>query len=61
MYSYIELRLALRSATAAKSMAMSGPTAGNPLDVCVAVVAICTRNAMKRQILNLHQAIAIAP
>jgi hypothetical protein len=38
---YKELRLALHSTTTAITVAMSGPTASNPLDVCRVVVATC--------------------
>jgi hypothetical protein len=34
------LRLALRNATTAKTLAMSGPTASNSLDVCGSLVAL---------------------
>jgi hypothetical protein len=49
-YSYTELRLAFRSVTSAKMLAISGPTASNPTDVCGAVVATYIWNALKRQI-----------
>jgi hypothetical protein len=39
---------------------MSGPPSSNPLDVCDAVVATCTGNALKRQIQNLRRAAAVA-
>jgi hypothetical protein len=58
-WSYTELRLALRNAIA-KTLAMPGPTASNPLDVCVAVVATCIGNALERQIQNLRRAASIA-
>jgi hypothetical protein len=38
---------------------MSGPTTGNPLGVCGAVVATCIGKAMKRRIQNLSRAAAI--
>jgi hypothetical protein len=41
------VRLALHSATTAKTSVMSGSTASNPLDVCRAVVARCIENALK--------------
>jgi hypothetical protein len=43
-----ERKLALRSAATGKTLAMSGPTASNPLHVCGAVVATCTGDALKR-------------
>jgi hypothetical protein len=46
----IELGLALRIVTTAKTLAISGPTASNLLDVCGAVVATCIQNALKKQI-----------
>jgi hypothetical protein len=52
-YNHTELKLALHSATTAKTLAMSGPTASNSLDVCGVVVATCIENAPKRQIQNL--------
>jgi hypothetical protein len=50
----------LTTATIAKSLAMYGPTASNPLDVCRAVVATCIQNALKRQIQTLRRAAANA-
>jgi hypothetical protein len=49
---YTELRLALRSATTAKTFAMSGPTASNPFDVCGVLEATCIENALERQMQN---------
>jgi hypothetical protein len=44
----MELKLALYSATTAKILAMSGPTASNLLDVHGAVVATWVWNALRR-------------
>jgi hypothetical protein len=43
-----ELKLALRSGTSAKILAMPGPTASNPLDVCGVVVPSYIRNALQK-------------
>jgi hypothetical protein len=56
-----ELKLVLHNATTAEILAMSGPTASNPLDVRCVVVATCTGNAPKRRIQNLRRDAAIAP
>jgi hypothetical protein len=52
--------MALSSATTAKTLSMSGPTASNPLDIPGAVVATCIGNDLKKQIEDLCQAAAIA-
>jgi hypothetical protein len=44
----IEFRMALCSATTAKTSAMSRPTVGNPCNVCGEVVTNCMGNALKR-------------
>jgi hypothetical protein len=59
--NHIVIKLALGSASAAKTLAMSGPTASNPLDVCSAVVSICKGNAPKRRIQDPSRDTAIAP
>jgi hypothetical protein len=48
------------SATAIKTLAKSGPTASNPLDVCGVVVATCIGNARKKLMQNLRRDV-IAP
>jgi hypothetical protein len=57
---YRALKLALRNDTTAKTLAMSALNASNALNVCGAVVATCTGNALKRQIQDLRRAAAIA-
>jgi hypothetical protein len=52
--------MALRSATNAKTLVMSGPTTSNPLDVRGAVAVTSIRHVLKRQIQNLRRAAAIA-
>jgi hypothetical protein len=49
----LELRHTLCSDTTAKTLAMPGPIASNPLDICDAVLANCIWNALKTQIQNL--------
>jgi hypothetical protein len=51
--SYTELRLALCTATTAKTLSMSGPTARPLPNVCGAEAATCIGNILKRQIQNL--------
>jgi hypothetical protein len=59
-YSYTEPRLALRRASAAETLATSGPTASNPLNVCGVLVATCIGNPRKdeykiySELLQLH-------
>jgi hypothetical protein len=50
-----------RSATAAKTLAISGRTASNPFIVCGAAVATCIGNALRTRIQNVCRAAAIAP
>lgn len=56
---FTEFRLVLFSATTAKTFAVCGPTANNPLNVSGAVVATCTENVLKRQIQYLRRAAAV--
>jgi carbamate kinase len=52
--------MALHSATTAKTLATSEPSASKPLDVFGAMTAIYIGNALKRWLENLRQAAAIA-